>query len=110
MRVKGEATWILCGPLPLLKTPEALIEECRDQRKLVGLTYQSDSAGSDLQPLPEEPGFEDWWQVHLGRSCSRTARGAELLPQTRHRVPAPSPSALSLLLPVEYWLSLYFKV
>lgn len=55
--------WNLHGPLPLLKTPKALIEECRDQRKLVGLTYQSDSAGSDLQPLPQEPGFQDWWQV-----------------------------------------------
>lgn len=48
MSVKGEAMWILHGPLPLLKTPEALIQKCRDQRKLVGLTHQSGSAGSDL--------------------------------------------------------------
>lgn len=51
--------WILRDPLPRLKTPEALTEECRDQRKLPGLTDQSDSAGSDLQPLPQEPGFQD---------------------------------------------------
>lgn len=41
--VKEEATWHLRGPLPLLKTPEALIGKRRNHGELLGLTYQSDS-------------------------------------------------------------------
>lgn len=41
--VKEEATWHLRGPLPLLKTPEALMEQHRNDGELLELTYQSDS-------------------------------------------------------------------
>lgn len=54
--VEEEAPWHLHGHLPLLKSPEALIKKRRKRWELFGLTYQSDSADSELQPLPQEPG------------------------------------------------------
>lgn len=104
MRVKGEATRISDGLLALLKTPEALIEECRDQRKLLGLAYQSDcrqwlaasASGTRISGLVAgAAGAPPASNGHVPLAHCRT---------TRHRVPAPSPSALSLV----YQLSIGF--
>lgn len=53
--IKEEATWYLRGPLPLLKTPEALIEK-QILWELLGAPCQSDS----LQTMICSHCFKNW--------------------------------------------------
>lgn len=112
--VEEEATWHLDGQLPLLKSPEALIEKHKNHGKLFGQTYQSDSAVSELQPLPQESGVRigvrhfpcSGWRLKPRAGTfpllPLPALGAAVCDQARCLLT--SRTALLLSIPVEYWL------
>lgn len=81
--VKEEATRHLPGPLPLLKTPEALIEKRRNHGELLGLRHQ----GESLQTMICSHCFKNWE--------SKLVAGASGPPSSQHlkrcggRLPSP---------------------